>query len=102
MPTGFKIREESPITLETTARSVFEAILAGASAADVEPAVRRMPPDEFHTLMCTFCMMHQEVSSVCTDRADAIATVLNGHCRHYKNGLRTCEPAERGKLFPVP
>jgi hypothetical protein len=102
MPTGFKIHKESPKALEGTALSVFEAILAGAPAEDVAPAVRRLDAEEFHMLMCTFCMMHQDVAEVCTDRANVIARVLNVHCRYYSNGLRTCAPAERGGLFPIP
>lgn len=95
------MREKPQVKPEAPAHVVFEAILAGASAEDVRPAVRRLPPEEFRTLMCTFCLMHREVAGVCADRADEIGALLDANCQHYAGGQRTCTPGDRGGWFPI-
>lgn len=101
MSVALKVREDRPEPPEATAHNVFEAIMAGASVEDVHAAVRLLPPDEFHILMCTFCLVHQDMAGVCADRADTIAALLQAHCRHFCHGKRTCAPGERAWLFPV-
>lgn len=95
------MREEPPVPVAATAWAVFEAILAGASAQEVQPIVGRLAREEFYTLMCTLCLVHQEVAGVCTDRADEMEALLGAHCHHYSGGQRTCGPGERGATFPI-
>lgn len=101
MPAGIRMPEESQPEPDATAHAVFEAILAGATSEDVQPMVRRLPPEEFRTLMCTFCLMHKEIEGMCTDRATQIGALLQAHCRYFAHGERTCAPEEHAWLFPV-
>ena len=85
---------------ERTAQAVFEAILAGASFEEVDSTVRRLAPEEFGILLCTLCMVRDEVAGVNAERAHTMETLLGEHCRDYVHGKRNCATDQRARLFP--
>lgn len=96
MSAGFNVVD--PAAPEPAPQDVFEAILAGASSEEVDSTVRRLAPEERSTLLCTFCMVRDEVAGMCAQRAHTIEALLGEHCRYYVHGKRTCAPDQRATV----
>ena len=77
--------------IRQTAGEIFELLMAGVPAADVQPGFSRLPADEQSALLCTVCAVHEEVALNCLERALEIGALLNRNCRFFLDGARTCK-----------
>jgi hypothetical protein len=73
-----------------TPKEIFELVLAGEPAETLVPGLRVLPDDERQALLCTVCLMRDEITANCGERAAETEAFLSAGCLFYINGKRTC------------
>lgn len=61
--------------------AIFDALLGGSLADELEPSLAELDSAELRDLMCFACCAEAEVRGVCADRGDEISRMLDGHGR---------------------
>ena len=69
---------------------LFDSLLAGACAKDIDLALQHLPDVGRQNFFCTACDMRDEVAANCVPRALEIDHLLSRNCPDYQNGARTC------------
>jgi len=73
-----------------TPGQLFEAVLAGEPAASLLPALQDLPEEDRHLLLCTVCLIREEIGANCSNRGEEIDSFLDAGCPFYVDGNRTC------------
>ena len=56
---------------------IYRAVLAGASAAEVQPQIDGLPEDTRELLLCMLSGIRNELASTCIDRACEVDRILD-------------------------
>ena len=84
MPKTPRFRE-----LRKNAQLLFDELLAGASAEEVQPVLGALSAVESNAVLCALCAIHPEVKTVCQAPAEQIAELLKKNCPFHQ-GKPTC------------
>jgi hypothetical protein len=79
---------------QISAGELFDSILAGEASREILPSLNDLPPDDRQLLLCTVCLIREEIRANCTNRAEDIDTFLSAGCPYYIDRRRTCPLAE--------
>ena len=72
-----------------TDRELFETLLAGASASEIQPELDQLTAEDRQAVLCTACYLLDELAANCPERADAIGAVIAANCHMcYCSGRR--------------
>lgn len=91
--------ERFPIMCRTV-RDVFDAIMSGVFADELEFDIARLPLTERAALLCTVWAIRDEVAGVCKETAQQIEHLLNRSCRLFAERGRRCHEAQCPTLLP--
>lgn len=83
-----------------TVREVFDAIMSGVSAHELESDIAALPLTECAALLCTVCAIRDEVAGVCEQTAQQVEHVLNRSCRAFAAHGRRCHEVQCTTLLP--
>ena len=73
-----------------TDRELFESLLAGTSANDIQSELARLTVEARQAVLCTACYLLDELAANCPERADEIGAVIAANCHMcYCSGRRT-------------
>lgn len=82
---------------KTPARELFDAMMAGTSAAELQPFVDQLSSTEHLVLLCIVCFMVDELESNCAQRAAELKQVLANNCEFF-TGSVACYESCKGKV----
>jgi hypothetical protein len=71
------------------AQNILDGLLAGVRALDLNSLVKGLKSEERRALLCSVCMMRDELSATSIDHAREADQML-GACPFYIDGRRTC------------
>jgi len=74
-----------------TCTKLFDALLAGTPAREIELRLQDLPSDDRLAFLCTACYLLDEVKANSMQYAQEIGQLLERNCRFYLAGKRTCE-----------
>jgi hypothetical protein len=73
-----------------TPKGIYDSLLAGVPAAELQEHVQSLPTDRRQTLLCVTCWTCDEIEANCTARAAEAREILSRNCPFYQSGVRTC------------
>jgi hypothetical protein len=86
--------------MRDTVREVFDGLISGVSADELQPDIAALPLTERGALLCTVCAIRDEVAGACKQTARQIEQALNRNCRLFAaRGIR-CHELEHAPLLP--
>ena len=72
-----------------TDQEVFELLLAGTSADEVQLYLDQLTAEDRQAVLCTACYLLDELAANCPERADEIGAVIAANCHMcYCSGRR--------------
>ena len=80
---------ESPLSAGMTARTaaIFQELLGGSSACDLQPSIDTLSDEEREILFCTAACIQSAVAETCRARADEIAGLLTNNSQRLPVNL---------------
>ena|SRR5581483_6272650 len=69
---------------------LFEQVLAGTPADEIQSDLNRLAATERQALLCTVCFILEEVEMNCRERADEIRKLVQNNCPQYSAGQALC------------
>src|SRR5205823_9488479 len=86
--------------MSRTVREVFDGIMSGVPAHELESDIAALPLTERAALLCTVCAIRDEVAGVCEQSAQQIGEVLNRNCRLFAERGDRCHEAPCASSLP--
>ena len=80
-------------------REVFDELMSGRHADDLQPDIVALPLAERAALLCTVCAIRDEVAGMCGGTARQIEFTLHKNCRLFAARGRRCHDAEHMTLL---
>jgi len=68
----------------------LDALLAGGTAAELQPQISRLPLMDVHALLCSACWMRDDIASNCSEYAQKVDKLLTRNSGIYAAGVRGC------------
>jgi hypothetical protein len=84
------------VDAKTPACELFDAMMAGSSAAELQPFVDQLSSTEHLALLCIVCFIVAELESNCAQRAAELKQVL-ANCEFF-TGSVVCYESCKGKI----
>src|SRR5690242_6336043 len=86
--------------MSRTVREVFDGIMSGVPAHELESDIAALPLTERAALLCTVCAIRDEVAGVCEQSAQQIEDALNRNCRLFAAQGQRCHEAQCATSLP--
>ena len=86
--------------MSRTVREVFDGIMSGVPAYELESDIAALPLTERAALLCTMCAIRDEVAGLCGQTAHHIEYVLNRNCRLLAEQGDRCHEAPCASSLP--
>jgi hypothetical protein len=62
---------------------IFNALLAGSTAEQLQPALAQLSAVEHQALVCTACVLRREIAETCQAPADEVNKLVAGNCAFH-------------------
>jgi hypothetical protein len=69
---------------------IFNALLAGSTVEQLQPELAQLSAVEHQALVCTACVVRQEIADTCQAPADEVNKLVAGNCTFHKHGPPDC------------
>jgi len=69
---------------------LLHALLAGDTAEQLQPELAQLSAVEHQALVCTACVLRQEIADTCQGPADEVNKLVAENCPFHKYGSIAC------------
>jgi hypothetical protein len=83
--------------VNTPALKLFDALMAGSSAVELQPFIAQLASSERLALLCLVCLMVDDMGTNCAERAATLKQVLANNCEYF-TGSVACHESCKGKV----
>lgn len=73
-----------------TSFHIFRALLADSSVEELKPRVLGLSAVEHDMLICTACLVEEEISANCKERGAEVGKFVSQNCSFYRAGIKDC------------
>ena len=73
-----------------TVEGVFETIMAGQPSGEILPALNVLSAVDRQALLCTVCVIHDEIERSCQEHGRDVRRLLEAECSLFRDGVATC------------